>query len=227
MADRRTDGQTDRFPLSSTGLLPIRAAALLPLNLNHIHNSSTARVTLTTYCLWAAILFFFFLLPSRLLGAAKHLYNRLCPLVGLSVCNAFVRRSKRRTYWPTWPYSFFFFNFFVCFTTLYATFRGLILRPFNTFLFVCPYVCLSVRLSVSPTYSESYAQCWIFFCSLFTKPLILSDSFTHDRPPQICLTWTQTLTIATCSTSYVKDYRSPSYQHQQTATIRIKVRRRN
>ena len=122
---------------------------------------------------------------------------------------------------------FFFFNFFVCFTTLYATFRGLILRPFNTFLFVCPYVCLSVRLSVSPTYSESYAQCWIFFCSLFTKPLILSDSFTHDRPPQICLTWTQTLTIATCSTSYVKDYRSPSYQHQQTATIRIKVRRRN
>ena len=31
------------------------------------------------------------------LGATKHLYNWLCPLVGRSVCNAFVRRSTRRT----------------------------------------------------------------------------------------------------------------------------------
>ena len=44
--------------------------------------------------------------PSRpFLGATKHLYNWLCPLVGrsvclsvcLSVCKAFVRRSTRRT----------------------------------------------------------------------------------------------------------------------------------
>ena len=34
---------------------------------------------------------------SRFLGATKHLYNWLCPLVGLLVCNAFVRRSTRRT----------------------------------------------------------------------------------------------------------------------------------
>ena len=45
------------------------------------------------------------------LGATKHLYNWLCPLVGWSVGwlvgrsvgNAFIRRSTRRTYWPTWP----------------------------------------------------------------------------------------------------------------------------
>ena len=34
----------------------------------------------------------------RILGAPKHLYNWLCPLVGLSVCNANVGRSTRRTY---------------------------------------------------------------------------------------------------------------------------------
>ena len=31
------------------------------------------------------------------LGATKHLYNWLCPSVGQSVCNAFVRQSTRRT----------------------------------------------------------------------------------------------------------------------------------
>ena len=39
----------------------------------------------------------FFLSFIQFLGATKHLYNWLCPSVGLSVCNAFVRRSTRRT----------------------------------------------------------------------------------------------------------------------------------
>ena len=38
-----------------------------------------------------------FLIIFIFLGATKHLYNWLCPLVGRSVGNAFVRRSTRRT----------------------------------------------------------------------------------------------------------------------------------
>ena len=36
-------------------------------------------------------------LPRQFLGATKHLYNWLCPSVGLLVDSAFVRRSTRRT----------------------------------------------------------------------------------------------------------------------------------
>ena len=49
------------------------------------------------------------------LGAKKHLYNWLCPSVSWLVCrldgllgNAFVRRSTRCTYWPTWPCFYIF-----------------------------------------------------------------------------------------------------------------------
>ena len=46
-----TDGRTDRFPLYSTGLCPLRGRCPAPSQ----PSSSRARVPLTTYCLWAAI----------------------------------------------------------------------------------------------------------------------------------------------------------------------------
>ena len=54
--NRRTDGWTDRFPLCSTGLCPLWCHCPSPPLLKSHNNSSRARVPLTIYCLWAAIL---------------------------------------------------------------------------------------------------------------------------------------------------------------------------
>ena len=106
--DGRMDGQTDS-PCVLQDFVPFGAAAQLPINLNH---RLRARVPLTTYFLCIFYIFQYHVLQTNwffltfihfFLGATKHLYNWLCPSVGLLVCNAFVRRSTRRTYWPTWP----------------------------------------------------------------------------------------------------------------------------
>ena len=63
-------------------------------------------------CLFLCLFLFIHLSRSCMyfLGATKHLYNWLCPLVGRSVgwsVGLLVTHSfddpHRRTYWPTWP----------------------------------------------------------------------------------------------------------------------------
>ena len=49
------DRLTNRFPCVLQDLVPFRATALLPFNLDHTHYSSKAQVPLATYCLLAAI----------------------------------------------------------------------------------------------------------------------------------------------------------------------------
>ena len=51
------EGWTDRFPLYSTGLCPLRGRCPAPPSTSNTHYLSRARVPLTTYCLWAAIFF--------------------------------------------------------------------------------------------------------------------------------------------------------------------------
>ena len=88
-----------------------------------------------------------FIFLCYFLGATKHLYNWLCPSVGLLVCNAFVRRSTRRTYWPTWP-CFLFCSFSVSFSfSLSFSFLFLLLLIFVPILFLPPQAPLPLQKS--------------------------------------------------------------------------------
>ena len=106
------------------------------------------------------------------LGATKHLYNWLCPLVCLLVCNAFVRRSTRRT---LLAYLALFFGQSGC------CLKNMITK--TTFSCNWVFVCKSNFQANNGRGSGQFSCCFHFFCFHFCFCFYFSTSSypTHQN----------------------------------------------